>query len=104
MQAESYTNSTQRIIEGENFQVYAQRSNITLEVGVKETILTALTRAGIEVPTACQNGVCGSCLTDVLEGRPEHHDLVLTDVEKATNDRIAVCCSRSNSKRLVLDI
>jgi len=91
-------------IEGESFEVFAQNSNITVEVGANESILTALNRAGISVPTSCQNGVCGSCLTDVLEGRPEHRDLVLTDSEKASNNRIAVCCSRSNSKRLVLAV
>ena len=74
------------------------------EVEGHETILAALQRHGIHVETACRNGVCGSCLTEVTEGRPDHRDMVLTDTEKAANSRIAVCCSRSKSKVLKLRI
>ena len=91
-------------VDGEAFEVYAARSNKTIEVSPKETILSALQRAGLDVATSCENGVCGSCLTNVLKGKPDHRDLVLTDAEKAMNNRIAVCCSRSQSKRLELDI
>ena len=91
-------------VDGDPFEVVAQQSGVTIEVGPKETILDALTRVGITVPTSCENGVCGSCLTPVLDGTPDHRDLVLTDGEKASNDRIAVCCSRSKTKTLVLDL
>jgi len=91
-------------VNGEAFEVYAARSELTIEVSPEETILSALKRVGIPVATSCENGVCGSCLTGVLDGKPEHRDLVLTDTEKAMNNRVAVCCSRSQSKRLVLDL
>lgn len=91
-------------IDGEAFEIYAARSKVTIKVSPTETILAALKRASIDVATSCENGVCGSCLTDVLQGKPDHRDLVLTDSEKAMNNRIAVCCSRSQSKRLELDI
>jgi vanillate O-demethylase ferredoxin subunit len=38
----------------------------------------------------------------VLEGDPDHRDLFLTDEEKARNDAMCLCVSRSKSKRLVL--
>ena len=88
----------------EAFEIYAARSNLTIEVRPNETILSALNHVGIKVDTSCENGICGSCLTGVLQGKPEHRDLVLTDAEKAENNCIAVCCSRSHSRRLVLDI
>lgn len=91
-------------LTGEPFTVVAERSGRSVEVGAGETILSALQRAGIKVETACQNGVCGSCLTTVVEGRPDHRDMVLTDVEKASNTQIAVCCSRSMTKVLRLDV
>ncbi len=69
-----------------------------------ESILSALTRVGIRVETSCRNGVCGSCLTGVIEGKPDHRDMVLTAIEKAQNDRVAVCCSRSQTAILVLAI
>jgi ferredoxin len=56
------------------------------------------------VQVSCQSGVCGTCLTRLLEGMPDHRDLVQTDLEKASNARITVCCSRSKTKTLVLDI
>lgn len=91
-------------IAGEPFTVFAALSGKTTEVAADETILTALQRHGIDVETACRNGVCGSCLTEVIDGRPDHRDMVLTDDEKASNKRIAVCCSRSKSKHLTLKI
>jgi len=90
--------------DGEPFTLVAQRSAITLQVSTNQTPLQALTDAGIAVETSCQQGVCGSCLTTVLQGIPDHRDMVQTEREKSTNRRIAVCCSRSLSKTLVLDL
>jgi len=90
--------------DGEPFSVIAELSGRVIQVGSDETILAALRREGIHVETACQNGVCGTCLTEVTEGRPDHRDMVLTDAEKASNQRIAVCCSRSKTKVLKLRI
>lgn len=91
-------------VNGDPFTVVASRSGRRIEVAANETILASLTRAGYIIETGCRNGVCGSCLTHVLNGRPDHRDMVLTAAEKAENDRIAVCCSRSQSPLLVLDI
>jgi vanillate O-demethylase ferredoxin subunit len=91
-------------INGDPFTVITARSGHRITVAANESILAALTRAGIHIETGCQNGVCGSCLTRVLQGRPDHRDMVLTAAEKAENSRIAVCCSRSQSAELVLDL
>jgi vanillate O-demethylase ferredoxin subunit len=40
----------------------------------------------------------------VLEGIPDHRDLVLSAAEKAANDRMMICCSGAKSSRLVLDL
>ena len=90
--------------DGEPFTLIAQKSGKTLRVSTNQTPLQALTEAGIAVDTSCQRGVCGSCLTTVLQGIPDHRDMVQTESEKSTNRRIAVCCSRSLSKTLVLDL
>lgn len=89
---------------GDAFEVQFARSGKLAMVAPGDTILEVATREGIAVPTACQNGVCGTCLTRVIDGQPDHRDLVLTDAEKANGETIAVCCSRSQSKRLVLDL
>ena len=48
--------------------------------------------------------VCGTCETRVIEGRPDHRDMILTDEERARGDTMMVCCSGSKSPRLVLDL
>ena len=45
-----------------------------------------------------------TCETRVVEGIPDHRDNYLTDEEKATNKVIMICCSRSKSPVLVLDL
>lgn len=89
---------------GESFEVVAQRSNKIITVSAEESLIDALAREGIKIEKSCEQGVCGTCLCDVLEGEPDHRDVYLTDDEKADNDQILVCCSRSKSARLVLDI
>ncbi|HBR9994213.1 TPA: 2Fe-2S iron-sulfur cluster binding domain-containing protein, partial [Klebsiella pneumoniae] len=63
-----------------------------------------LQHAGVEVMLSCEQGMCGSCITGVLDGIPEHRDSVLTAEEKAGNDQITLCCSRAKSPGLVLDL
>ncbi|MCY1305020.1 Phenoxybenzoate dioxygenase subunit beta [compost metagenome] len=67
-------------------------------------MVEALRGAGVEVQVACEQGICGTCLTRVLEGVPEHRDQYLTEDEQAANDQFTPCCSRSRSPRLVLDL
>jgi len=90
--------------DGAPFTVIAQRSGKSFEVAPGETIAQKLAENGIEVQVSCQSGVCGTCVTRVLEGMPDHRDLVQTDLEKAANRTITVCCSRSKTKTLVLDL
>jgi vanillate O-demethylase ferredoxin subunit len=90
--------------QNSEFRVYLARSRVELAVPCDKTILKVLKEAGFEIDTVCEEGVCGSCLTDVLEGVPEHRDQILTDDEKRANDVMAVCCSRAKSGRLVLDL
>ena len=54
--------------------------------------------------TSCEQGVCGTCLTRVLDGVPDHRDLYLTPEEQAANDQFTPCCSRSKTRLLVLDL
>jgi vanillate O-demethylase ferredoxin subunit len=89
---------------GAAFDVVAAQSGVTVTVGPDETILDALGKAGIKIPKSCQQGVCGTCLCDVLEGEPDHKDKFLNDDERADNDQIITCCSRAKSPRLVLDV
>ena len=89
---------------GEGFTVVAEQSGKTIPVASGQSIVQALAAEGIKVEVSCEQGICGTCIVDVLEGEPDHRDQFLTDDEKEDNDQIAVCCSRSKSPVLVLDI
>jgi vanillate O-demethylase ferredoxin subunit len=67
-------------------------------------VVQALREHGIEIMTSCEQGVCGTCITRVLDGVPDHRDLYFTDEEKAKNDQFTPCCSRASSRTLVLDL
>lgn len=86
------------------FDVKLARSGRVIGVESGQSVLEALQAAGVELPTSCQQGVCGTCLTRVLEGEPDHWDMYLTPEEQAANDQFLPCCSRSNSALLVLDL
>ncbi len=74
-----------------------------IRVAADQSAAQALLDAGIELQLSCEQGVCGTCLTGVIEGRPDHRDYYLTDAEHAANDRFTPCCSRACTPRLVLD-
>jgi vanillate O-demethylase ferredoxin subunit len=75
---------------------------VTVPAGI--TVIKALAAQGVEIPYSCEEGVCGTCLTRVLEGVPDHRDLYLTEEEQAANDQFTPCCSRAKTSVLVLDL
>ena len=88
----------------DSFEIRLARSGCVLRVGADQTVLEALLGFGLDVPSSCQQGVCGTCLTRVLEGTPEHRDLYLTAEEQDANDQFLPCCSRSQTPMLVIDL
>lgn len=86
------------------FEIELARSGRIIQVAVGCTAAKALQDAGAPVLTSCEQGVCGTCLTPVLRGEPEHRDQYLTPEEQAANDQFLPCCSRARSERLVLDL
>lgn len=86
------------------FEVTLARSGGTFQVPADASILQLLGDIGVEVESSCEQGVCGTCLTRVLEGEPDHRDVFLTDAERKSGDKMLVCVSRAKSRHLVLDI
>jgi ferredoxin-NADP reductase len=86
------------------FEVELARTGATVTVTPDITIVDALGRAGVEVLTSCRRGVCGTCETTVLAGRPDHRDALLDAEEREAADCMYVCVSRSATDRLVLDL
>ncbi|MGA4692154.1 PDR/VanB family oxidoreductase [Rhodococcus sp. AB351] len=79
-------------LDGETYRIPADKS-----------IVEVLQDNGCDVDTSCQEGICGTCIMQVLEGSPEHRDNVLTRAEKESGEVMAVCVSRTRGQRLVLD-
>ncbi|KVS39936.1 PDR/VanB family oxidoreductase [Burkholderia ubonensis] len=90
--------------EDSPFEIEIQSSGEVIRVEAGETAAHALLDAGFNLPLSCEQGVCGTCMTRVLAGVPDHRDLYLTDEEKARNDSFMPCCSRAKTARLVLEL
>jgi ferredoxin-NADP reductase len=107
-----YTLRTERFVAEEAgapartapFEVELARTGATVTVTPDTTVLQALNQVGVEVLSSCRRGVCGTCETTVLAGRPDHRDALLDDDERDANDCMYICVSRSRDERLVLDL
>ncbi|HZY15883.1 MAG TPA: PDR/VanB family oxidoreductase [Ramlibacter sp.] len=86
------------------FQVKLASSGQSYEIPADQTVVQALQQHGVEILVSCEQGVCGTCITRVLEGECDHRDMYFTDEEKAKNDQFTPCCSRAKSPLLVLDL
>jgi vanillate O-demethylase ferredoxin subunit len=86
------------------FQIKLASSGVIYTVPADKSPLEVLVQNGVDVPFSCEQGVCGTCLTRVLEGIPDHRDMYLSDEEQEQNDQFMPCCSRAKSKLLVLDL
>ncbi|WIV52989.1 PDR/VanB family oxidoreductase [Amycolatopsis nalaikhensis] len=90
--------------QNRTFEVTCARSGIRCTVRADQSILATLRDAGVQHMSQCEEGVCGSCETAVLDGIPEHRDMLLTDEERAENATMMICVSRARTAHLTLDL
>jgi len=83
-------------------EVKLQKSGQVIVIDAKETLLEGLLSAKVSVPYECKRGECGMCITEYVEGEPEHRDVYLTKKEKAHS--ICVCVSRAKSNSITLNL
>ena len=86
------------------FEVEIASTGQIVQVPADRSIIDALEDAGIDVMYDCQRGDCGICQTTVLEGVPDHRDVVLSEAERAAGDVMQICVSRALTPRLKLDL
>ena len=86
------------------FVVELRRSGLTLVVPETRGLLEVIREVLPDVPFSCEEGVCGTCETRVIDGLPDHRDLLLTESEKLSNGTMMICVGRSRSPKLVLDL
>lgn len=87
-----------------HFTVELRKSGQTFEVSPGTTLHQQLIALNANVPFSCEEGICGACETRVLEGTPDHRDMVLSSAEHASNQVMMVCVSGCKTERLVLDL
>jgi len=86
------------------FELTLSRSNITLTVAADESIVDAVQRANITIPISCGQGMCGTCVCEVLEGEIEHRDSIFSDAEHANGRQLTACVSRAKGAQLILKL
>jgi vanillate O-demethylase ferredoxin subunit len=86
------------------FEIELKSSGQVIRVNAEESAAAALRDSGIPIAVSCEQGVCGTCMTRVVSGLPDHRDLYLTDAEHERNDCFTPCCSRARTPRLVLNL
>src|SRR5439155_1022551 len=87
--------------EGRPFELQINGTGQVIRVAADQSAAQALLDAGFPLSLSCEQGVCGTCMTKVVAGAPDHRDLYLTDAEHDRNDCFTPCCSRSRTPRLV---
>jgi vanillate O-demethylase ferredoxin subunit len=82
---------------------------IEVTVAADQGAVDALHDLGIDVPTSCEQGLCGSCVVGWRvpadrrdAGAPEHRDHCLSVAER--QHKVALCCSRAQAGRLVIEL
>jgi vanillate O-demethylase ferredoxin subunit len=89
-------------VDSEELVIEVQSTGQKISVTRAESIIDALARSGIEIPTSCQSGLCGTCKTRYISGDVEHGDCILSDVEH--QEYLTPCISHIKSGILVLDL
>ncbi|CAB3627664.1 cytochrome P450/oxidoreductase [Achromobacter pestifer] len=86
------------------FEAELKDSGLVVTVRADQTLLAALRAANIDVQSDCEEGLCGSCEVNVLDGAIDHRDVVLTRAEREANGKMMSCCSRACGSRIVLEL
>ena len=86
------------------FDVKIASTSQVFRIPSDRSISSVLQEAGVDIYTSCEEGTCGTCVTGVLEGEPDHRDVFLTDEEHASRKLLTLCCSRAKSSLIVLDL
>jgi len=83
---------------------WSSRTGRVVDVASEQTVLDAVRAAGVNAPSSCEMGICGTCETKVPSGLVDHRDEPLTDEEQAAGTTMMICVSRAACPRLVLDL
>lgn len=104
LHCERFVASTRKPASAHEFDVKVASTGRVYRIPAHKTITASLAEHGVRIPTSCEQGVCGTCVTQVIAGEVEHLDCVLTNVQREKDRHFTPCCSRAKGDLLVLDI
>ena len=84
------------------FEAVLRDSGLSVSVAADQTLLQALQAAGVDVPCDCNEGLCGTCEVNIVDGEADHRDKVLSKAERQAHTRMMACCSRARGQKIVL--
>lgn len=99
-----YFKNSNEIDDSSSFEIELARSALSLNVPTGKSILEVLRENGVDLPSSCEQGACGTCKVGVIKGSIDHQDVYLNEGERSEGDVMMTCVSRSLSKSLILDI
>ena len=67
--------------DSDKLVIIVQSTGQKISVTRAESLIDALARSGIDIPTSCQSGLCGTCKTRYISGDVDHGDCILSDDE-----------------------
>jgi ferredoxin-NADP reductase len=102
--AERFVPTSKTQSEPKAFQVELAKSGKTISVSAAESLLSALNRSGVAVPSTCTRGTCGTCEVRVVSGQIDHRDVVLSRADRLAGDTMISCVSRCIGDKLILDL
>lgn len=98
---EAFSEADARRPDDQPFKVKLASSGKIIDVPAGTTILEAMRAEGMDVPSSCESGTCGTCRTKLLAGEADHRDLVLTENERGS--QIMICVSRAKTPDITID-
>lgn len=89
---------------GEGMQIAFTRSGRKAAVLPGQTVLEAAEGCGLRIPTACRQGLCGTCLVRKLKGevRMEHNGGIADD--EIAEGWILACCSQPETALVEVEV
>ena len=85
-----------------SFEVKVASTGQLIPIAADQSIVSGLRAAGVEIPTSCESGLCGTCKVRYLSGDVDHQDFILDEAEHA--EYLTTCVSRAHGGVLTLDL
>jgi ferredoxin-NADP reductase len=87
------------------FEVVMRSTGEHITIPADRSILAVLNEDhGMELISGCEQGICGTCEINVVDGVPDHRDQVLSAEERELNKSMMTCVSRCLKGPLALDL